>query len=66
MKVIHTFTMDNELGELCEVTVHFYADLEGNFEGFTRVYSNGPLFHDDLAHLEQFVLQEKDDWWVTN
>ena len=51
MKVIHSFTMDNELVERCDVTVHFYVDLEENFKGFTQIYSDNPLFDEDLAHL---------------
>lgn len=66
MKVVHSFTMDNELVERCDVTVHFFVDQEGNFEGFTRIYSNNPLFQIDLDHLEQFVMQGKEEWWVTN
>ena len=66
MKVTYTFDMDNAVAERCEVTVKFYVDQEGNFDGITRVYSDNPLYHDDLIHLEEFIMQGKENWWVTN
>ena len=62
MHTSYIFEMDNELGERCEVVTKFNVDFLGRFEGFTRIYSDKPLFSDDLAHLEQFVVQGKDKW----
>ena len=62
MNTTYILEMDNELEERCEVVTKFYTDSLGRFEGFTRIYSDKPLFSDDLAHLEQFVMQGKDKW----
>jgi len=62
MNTTYILQMDNELGEPCEVVTKFNVDCFGRFVGFTRIYSDKPLFSDDLAHLEQFVVQGKDKW----
>lgn len=62
MNTTYILEMDNELGEPCEVVTKFDVDYLGRFEGFTRIYSDKPLSSEDLAHLEQFVVQGKNKW----
>ena len=62
MDTSYIFEMDNERGERCEVVTKFKVDAFGRFDGFTRIYSDKPLFSDDLNHLEQFVVQGKNKW----
>ena len=54
--------MDNEQGIRCRVGVAFRADAFERFAGFTSIHSDQPIYGEDLAHLEQFVLQAKDKW----
>jgi hypothetical protein len=62
MKYTCTINMDNEQGIRCRVGVAFRADAFKRFAGFTSIQSDQPIYEEDLAHLEQFVLQAKDDW----
>ena len=55
--------MDNEKAESCDVVVKFLIDPSGTFDGFTSITSNNPLYSEDLAHLEEWVLQGRDQWW---
>jgi len=54
--------IDNEKGQRCLVAVTFKVDPFKRFDGFLWMHSNNPLYHDDLLHLEQFVMQNKDRW----
>jgi hypothetical protein len=64
MKYTCTLDMDNEQGERCLLSVIFHADAFKRFAGFKTVVSDKPLYDEDLAHLEQFVMQAKDQWVV--
>jgi len=65
MQYTHTIEMDNEQGMRCRVAVAFHADSFKRFAGFTSIYTDVPIYDEDLAHLEQFVAQAKDKWVVT-
>jgi hypothetical protein len=65
MKYSYILEMDNEQGERCRVCVAFNGDSFKRFGGFTSIHSNNPLYEDDLRHLEEFVVMDKDKW-VTN
>ena len=54
--------MDNEKAESCHVVVKFLLDPYGRFDGFTSISSDKPLYSEDLAYLEEWVLQGKDQW----
>jgi len=62
MKYILTLDMDNEQAERCRVAVAFYADSFKRFGGFASIHSDRPLYAEDLAHLEDWVVAEKDKW----
>jgi hypothetical protein len=62
MRYIYMLNMDNEKFESCDVVVKFVTDSGGLFDGFTSIYSNKPLYSDDLAHLEEWVMQGEDQW----
>jgi len=64
MKYTCTLDMDNEQGERCLLDVIFFADALKEFAGFKTVVSDKPLYDEDLAHLEQFVMLAKDRWVV--
>lgn len=65
MKYTYILDMDNEQGERCRVAVAFQADSFKRFAGFTSIHSDQSLFSEDIAHLEEWVMQGKDKW-VTN
>ena len=54
--------MDNEKAESCDVVVQFLIDPSGTFDGFTSITSDQPLYSEDLAHLEEWVMQGEDQW----
>ena len=54
--------MDNEKAESSHVVVKFLLDPSGTFDGFTSISSDKPLYSEDLAYLEEWVLQGKDQW----
>ena len=62
MKYIYMLNMDNEKFESCTVIVKFVTDAGGLFDGFTSIYSDKPLYSEDLAHLEEWVMQGEDQW----
>ena len=54
--------MDNDKAESCDVVVKFTANDSSEFEGFTSIVSEPPLYSDDLAYLEEWVIQGKEQW----
>ena len=54
--------MDNEKAESCHVVVKFLLDPSETFDGFTSISSDKPLYSEDLAYLEEWVIQGKDQW----
>jgi hypothetical protein len=63
MKYAYMLNMDNEKAESCDVVVKFLVDPYGRFDGFTSITSNNPLYSEDLAYLEEWVMQGKDQWY---
>jgi hypothetical protein len=63
MKYTYKLNMDNEKYESCNVVVQFFIDPSGAFDGFTAITSDQPLYSQDLAHLEEWVMQGKDQWY---
>tara|TARA_R100000329_G_scaffold112586_1_gene92423 strand:- start:218 stop:424 length:207 start_codon:yes stop_codon:yes gene_type:complete len=63
MKYTYMLNMDNEKAESCDVVVKFLIDPCGRFDGFTSITSNKPLYSEDLAYLEEWVMQGKDKWY---
>ena len=57
MRYAFMLNMDNEKAESCDVVVKFVTDAGGVFDGFTSIDSNKPLYPEDLAHLEEWVIQ---------
>ena len=57
--------MDNDKAESCDVFVKFTANDSSEFEGFTSIVSEPPLYSDDLAYLEEWVIQGKEQWEPT-
>ena len=55
--------MDNEKFESCDVVVQFLIDPSGTFDGFTSISSERPLYSEDLAHLEEWVMRGKNQWY---
>ena len=62
MRYTYMLNMDNEKAESCDVVVKFRTDAFERFDGFTSIYSDKPLYSEDLAHLEEWVMQGKDQW----
>tara|TARA_R100000951_G_scaffold107848_1_gene103629 strand:+ start:26645 stop:26845 length:201 start_codon:yes stop_codon:yes gene_type:complete len=62
MKYILTLDMDNEQAERCRVAVAFHADSFKRFGGFASIHSDRPLYSEDLAHLEEWVVMGKNNW----
>ena len=62
MKYTYMLNMDNEKAESCDVVVKFTTDASLEFEGFTSIISEPPLYSDDLAYLEEWVMQGRNDW----
>lgn len=62
MKYSLILEMDNEKGENCVVAVTFRVDDSKGFDGVLWLHTNNPLYHNDLSHLEQFIVQKKDRW----
>lgn len=62
MNYTYLLNMDNEKAESCDVVVKFLIDPSGTFDGFTSITSNKPLYSEDLAYLEEWVMQGKDQW----
>ena len=62
MKYSYMLNMDNEKAESCHVVAKFLLDPSGTFDGFTSISSDKPLYSEDLAYLEEWVLQGKDQW----
>jgi len=62
MRYTYMLNMDNEKAESCDVVVKFRTDAFGRFDGFTSIHSNEPLYSEDLAYLEEWVMQGKDQW----
>ena len=63
MKYKYLLNMDNEKFESCDVVVQFLIDPYGRFDGFTSITSDKPLYSEDLAYLEEWVMQGKDKWY---
>ena len=62
MRYTYMLNMDNEKAESCHVVVKFRTDASGTFDGFISIYSDKPLYSEDLAYLEEWVIQGKDRW----
>ncbi len=62
MPYIYKLNMDNKKGESCDVVVKFTADSFSRFTGFISIDTNTPLYSEDLAHLEEWVVMGKDQW----
>ena len=62
MNYTYMLNMDNEKAESCDVVVKFTANDSMEFEGFTSIVSEPPLYSDDLAYLEEWVVQGSNDW----
>ena len=62
MRYSYMLNMDNEKAESCHVVVKVLLDPSGTFDGFTSISSDKPLYSEDLAYLEEWVLQGKDQW----
>ena len=62
MQYSYMLNMDNEKAESCHVVIKFLLDSSGTFDGFTSISSDKPLYSEDLAYLEEWVLQGKDQW----
>jgi hypothetical protein len=60
----HTLNMDNEKGETCNVIVKFNLNEDGGFDGFLSIWSDNNLYSEDLAHLEEWVIQGKEKWII--
>ena len=62
MKHTYELNMDNEREESCDVVIEFLIDPYGRFNGFISISSNKPIYSEDLAYLEEWVMQGKDQW----
>ena len=62
MRYSYMLNMDNEKAESCDVVVKFSIDPYGRFDGFTSITSDKALYSEDLAYLEEWVMQGKDQW----
>jgi len=62
MKYTYKLNMDNEKFESCDVVVKFMTDTGGLFDGFTSISSDRPLYSEDLAYLEEWVMRGEDHW----
>ena len=62
MRYSYMLNMDNEKAESCHVVVKFLLAASGTFDGFTSISSDKPLYSEDLAYLEEWVIQGKDQW----
>ncbi len=60
----YMLNMDNSRFESCWVLVKFTTDEDCNFIGFTSITSDKVLDSDDLAHLEEWVVQSKGSWKI--
>ena len=65
MNYTYMLNMDNDKAESCDVVVKFTANDSSEFEGFTSIVSEPPLYSDDLAYLEEWVIQGKEQWEPT-
>ena len=62
MKYTYMLNMDNDRAESCDVIVKFNTNDELEFDGFTSIVSEPPLYSDDLAYLEEWVIQGRERW----
>ena len=62
MKYTYMLNMDNDKAESCDVIVKFNTNDELEFDGFTSIVSEPPLYSDDLAYLEEWVIQGRERW----
>ncbi len=65
MNYTYMLNMDNDKAESCDVVVKFTANDSMEFEGFLRIVSEPPLYSDDLAYLEEWVIQGREQWEPT-
>ena len=62
MNYTYMLNMDNDKAESCDVVVKFNTNDALEFDGFTSIVSEPPLYSDDLAYLEQWVIQGRERW----
>ena len=62
MKYTYMLNMDNDKAESCDVIVKFTTNDALEFDGFTSMVSEPPLYSDDLAYLEEWVIQGRERW----
>ena len=65
MNYTYMLNMDNDKAESCDVVVKFTANDASEFDGFISIVSEPPLYSDDLAYLEEWVIQGKEQWEPT-
>jgi hypothetical protein len=62
MNYTYMLNMDNDKAESCDVIVKFITNDSLEFDGFTSIFSEPPLYSDDLAYLEEWVIQGREQW----
>ena len=62
MNYTYMLNMDNDKAESCDVIVKFITNDSLEFDGFTSIVSEPPLYSDDLAYLEEWVIQGREQW----
>ena len=62
MNYTYMLNMDNDKAESCDVIVKFNTNDSLEFDGFTSIVSEPPLYSDDLAYLEEWVIQGRERW----
>jgi len=62
MNYTYMLNMDNDKAESCDVVVKFTANDASEFDRFISIVSEPPLSSDDLAYLEEWVIQGKEQW----
>jgi len=65
MNYTYMLNMDNDKAESCDVVVKFTTNDSSEFDGFISIVSEPPLYSDDLAYLEEWVIQGKEQWEPT-
>lgn len=67
IQYIYRLEMDNEKSEKCAVLARFLVNEDSSFDGFMTISSaGGCLYSEDLAHLEEWVVQGKQKWIRAN
>jgi hypothetical protein len=60
----YRLNINNTRCDFCWVDLVFTTNDDLEFIGFTSIVSDYPLDSDDLAHLEEWVVQAKGSWKI--